>query len=149
MLPCPFWLKINAMDETQILYQYVATSDPYAVRAICNKYGYSLANISPDDDAALAACLQQVVMENGQSALLDIVAIHPDKDLILEANNVTTAAASGTAAKTPCGCQDKEKSAMAQYLPADPSASNSMTSQGNLFLLAAALILAVAIISKP
>lgn len=129
--------------DTNIIYQYIVEADPYAAKAICNKYGYSLANATGPAD--IAACLEDIVGANGQPAFLEILALHPDKDVILEVFGNATVSES---TKTPCGCGDtKKKSAIEAYVPTTDSSTTSIQ-QANVFLIAAALILAVAIISK-
>lgn len=64
------------------IYQYIAHNDPSRAKALCHKYGYQIANVNSKTD--LGKCLQQLVAEEGETAMEDLVMVHPDKDLILE-----------------------------------------------------------------
>lgn len=132
--------------NSNIIYQYIAESDPYSAKAICNKYGLSLANATSSLD--IAGCLEDIVGEHGQSAFLEILALHPDKDVIVEAFGQP--AVSGTH-KTPCGCsgatESKKKPAIESYVPA-PNTANPSMQQANIFLMTAGIIIVAAIILK-
>lgn len=123
------------------IYDYIAINDPDFVRVICNKYGYSIQNVQTVDQ--LGVCLQQIVAEEGEGVFREIVDQHPDKDLILEM--YASEAATAAPGEKKCKC-DGKGSKVQEYLQA-ASGSNGLQ-QGNLFLIAAALILAVAIIVK-
>ena len=60
------------------LYQRVATANPSGARNVIQKYGYEIRTKN------LSQALRMLVGAEGEPALRDIVAIHPDKDLILE-----------------------------------------------------------------
>ena len=62
------------------VYLYIAENNPDAAYEICKKYGFF--NIQSIEE--LAACLQDVVAENGQDSLQEILEIHPEKEVILE-----------------------------------------------------------------
>lgn len=129
-----------------LLYQYIADADPYSAKAICSKYGFSLADAGQTSD--IAECLEQVVAQNGQQAFLEILALHPDKDLILEQYG-SPSMGTATTEKKPCGCggdHAKSNAVLDKYVPSE---SSTVMQQGNIFLIAAALLLAVAIITRP
>jgi hypothetical protein len=100
----------------------------------------------------MAECLQALVQAEGMPALNDLVNIHPDKDLILEAFG--TAPAAGTS--TPgCGCNkcNQDKSVAQQYVDAAQGNNNGGFSiaginQGGLFILGSILILGLVIVSS-
>ena len=71
------------VDATLARYEYIAESDPYASLSVLNKYGLSLQgdNISNQD---IGQAIEQMVASNGEPALTDIMAIHPDKGIIVE-----------------------------------------------------------------
>lgn len=139
MLPCPF--LVNYKFFAVNIYQYIAASNPEFVRVICGKYGYSLQNVQTTDD--LGVCLEQVVAQEGEPAFREIVDEHPDKELILE----MYASSPAQMQEKKCKCQGEKTSKVDQYLNAATGSTSSLQ-QGNLFIVAAALILAVAIISK-
>lgn len=132
------------------VYQYLAQSDPLAAKAICNKFGYRTINIKDKSD--LATALRTVVKEVGEPAVKEIMENHPDKEAILDMCSKTTEhfkSADGTSESVKSGCggckgcsQSKEKD---HYMNATGA---GLAGQTNTFIIAAALLLAVAIISK-
>ena len=64
-------------------YEYIAQAEPYGSLDILNKHGYTLSgeNVTTQD---IGAALEQMVSENGEQALTDIMAIHPDKGILIE-----------------------------------------------------------------
>lgn len=123
------------------IFQYVAQSDPDASISIINKYGYNVERVHASED--LGECLRQLVAEEGEPAMKDIYSIHPDKDQIIELY-----AGSGPAVKKDdCGCKEKSgveksvKSFMNQI-------TNNSNTQIQLCILAAAIFLGAAILSK-
>lgn len=128
------------------VYHYLAHNNPYAAKAICNKFGYRTTNINSKSD--LGDALKQVVSAEGEPALREVVSNHPDKELIIEMyapqHEVYKAADGSTETGKPCnGCAKATEKE--HYLTA---AGFKTSSETNTFLMAAALILAVAIISK-
>lgn len=137
------------------IYQYVAASDPYGVKAIIGKYGYTYDNVETSDD--LGDCLEGVFRAEGLPVLKDIVEMHPDKELIQEyysQNNALAEISHGD-----CGCKKcKEKKNASddsapirnQYYEAaggkPTSDTGLMLHQGNIFLIAAGLLAFAAII---
>lgn len=126
------------------IYYTVACANPTATEAILNKYGYRVDGEPSVDE--LAHYLEQVVTDNGRPALMDILDAHPDKDVILQAFNGNAAPAKIQAAATEqakkCGCGGCQGKTQAG------SGYAHLLSQGNLFLFAGVLILAVAIITS-
>jgi hypothetical protein len=64
------------------VFNYIAESNPYFAKGICQKYGYQTTNIRSKSD--LGHCLKLLVQKHGEGAFQDIMQSHPDKDLILE-----------------------------------------------------------------
>jgi hypothetical protein len=62
------------------VYHYIAQNNPDAANDICKKFGYFQIN-SIDE---LANCLQNIVAQDGESALKDVMSLHPDKDVLIE-----------------------------------------------------------------
>jgi len=141
-------LKLNRHTVAYDIYEYVSANNPLEVKAIINKYGFSFTGVETATD--LGEMLKQVVGEVGISALKDVVAIHPDRDLILEDNGLSQLQPS--TAKGGCGCggcgKKSGKSIAEEYVNSVQHSSGLSLQQGNLFLISAALILAVAIVSK-
>ncbi len=69
--------------DMKLRYDYIAQGEPYASLDVLGKYGYSLqgSNITTQD---VADALDQMVLENGEPALTDVMAIHPDREIIVE-----------------------------------------------------------------
>jgi len=128
------------------IYGYVAASNPYFAKALAHKYGYEF-----DKEQRLDSVLQQLVSYEGEPALMEIVENHPDKELFLDYYKKKFADdAKG----------DKEKSSlpneMATYMnftgqlaAAQQVADNRrLTSETSLMVLAGAVLIAFAIITK-
>ncbi len=127
------------------LYQYIASNAPGDAIAIISKHGYNVAGLQSENDTdGIAACLEQLVDAEGKPAFMDIVALHPDKDVLMEAFADPKSGASK------CSCEGKETKSKGinAYLHAATTNSSSQMQQGHIFLIAAALILAVAIVAK-
>ena len=124
------------------IYTYVAASNPYQAKSLLHKYGYSATNIKDTND--LGICLKKLVSQEGENAFADIISCHPDKGVILEmfaSKKEEHKNCSGD-----CGCKHKE-----QYKNASGDTevkSSSVAQQTSVFILAAALLLAAAIIVK-
>lgn len=135
------------------LYSYIAFNNPHAAKAICHKFGYRVANVKSKED--LAECLRSLVSQEGEPALKAILENHPDKEIILEVYGSPKIdqflGADGTGSKntsTSCTCSKNcECKSKENYMNADGSQTRLAT-QTNVIILAAALFLAVAIISK-
>lgn len=132
------------MDNNISVYQYIAANDPYGAKAVCNKYSYQMQNVQTTDD--VATCLEQLVAQEGESAFRDVMALHPDKDIILELGGSQKQTATQ---KTDGGCKDcggKSSSKIEAAIQAAQQNTGYMH-QGNTFLFAGVLILAVAIVA--
>lgn len=127
------------------VYQYISQTNPYVAKAICHNFGYKLSNVNDNKD--LGVCLEQVVSNEGEDALRQIMANHPDKDLLLELFAKQEYVNMTGNEQVSCSCKHMER-----YANFDGAASevreSRTSSQANTFLMASALILAVAIISK-
>jgi hypothetical protein len=135
------------------LYSYIAFNNPHAAKAICHKFGYRVANVKSKDD--LAECLRSLVATEGEPALKALLENHPDKDIILEVYGSPKIdqflGADGMDSRnlgSSCGCgKNCQCKSRDNYMNADASQTRLAT-QTNVIILAAALFLAVAIISK-
>jgi hypothetical protein len=129
------------------IYTYVATSNPYQAKSILHKYGYSAKDVQTEED--LGVCLKKLVAYEGQDALNDVLQSHPDKNIILEKY-----ASDNKETKTEykncdggCSCGSKRNEYM-NFSGAIDSVSNKSKNEIGLFIIASALLLATAIISK-
>lgn len=127
------------------IYSYVAASNPYFAKALAHKYGYEF-----DKEQSLDTVLQQLVSYEGEPVLMEIVENHPDKDLFFD---FYTKKNSENSTKD----NSKEKvSELAAYMnftgqanAAQQAAQNTkLTSETNLMVLAGAVLIAFAIITK-
>lgn len=145
------------MNAQYDLYNYVAANNPTGAKALLDKYGYDASQVVTVE--ALGSGLATMVKENGEPALRDLLAIHPDKDALLQEFGMTASAApAGTPAKSPCGCGGgggcKGANALAAYLDktdnssgnGNGNATSNMMQHSNMLLVGGILILVVALI---
>lgn len=135
------------------LYNYVAACNPYQVKSILHKYGYSAKNIRNESD--LGICLKQLVASEGEDAFMDVLDSHPDKGVIIEKYLSDTKKEDykkedykNCNGNGNCNCN---KSIEKQYMNFNGNSDNkqsSITKETNVFILAAALMLAASIIVK-
>lgn len=117
------------------VYEYFAASNPFIARNVIESFGYQLRSRD------LASNLRELVNKEGEPALLKIMENHPDKEIILELFEK----------KEPVYKRQESTpdTAYLNYLNASGNSEATRVGlQTNTFLLASALILAVAIISK-
>ena len=84
---------MNNNQNTDAAFMYIAQVNPYDSLNILQKYGIVEDGSSPVTPEMIGGGLSTIVQENGQDALIDVMSIHPDKDIILElfGNSGTTA----------------------------------------------------------
>ena len=135
------------------VYLYIAQNNPDAAYEVCKKYGYF--NVQSFED--LAASLQSIVAEHGESALKEVLDIHPDKEVILEMNDkkkveeppleviIQKVFDRNKPVEKDCSCM-KNADATAAAVSAQPQQSASV-SQTNTYILVGALIVSIAILS--
>lgn len=120
------------------LYQRVATANPSGARSVIHKYGYEIRTKN------LSQALRMLVGAEGEPALRDIVAIHPDKDLILECYADTKKA---DHKDDDCKCKDKQEQ---NYLNAagQLTEAQKQTQLTNTFLIVSAVMILGALIIR-
>jgi hypothetical protein len=67
------------MNQSPNIYSYTASTNPYFVKCIAHKYGYTF-----DKTQSLGSVLQQLVAMEGEPVLMEIVENNPDKELFME-----------------------------------------------------------------
>ena len=67
------------MSQSVNLYTYTAASNPYFVRCLAHKYGYTF-----DKTQELGSVLQQLVAMEGEPVLMEIIENNPDKELFFD-----------------------------------------------------------------
>ena len=126
------------------IYDYIANSNPSASSRIINSFGYSVS-----DPSDMSSNLRYLVTQEGEPALKAILDAHPDKDIIIE-----TFGTPKMEPQTSCNCKGRNCSCGRGDFANASGSENGITQasmsahQTNVFLFAAALILAVAIITK-
>lgn len=123
------------------IYTYIASSNPYQAKSILHKYGYSARDVKDEKD--LGICLKKLVTYEGEDALVDILDSHPDKGVLIEKYVSEQKRTEYKNADGGCGCKNKDN----EYKNFVGSESKS-SKEVSIFILASALILALAIISK-
>jgi hypothetical protein len=136
-IPYPFF-NIILMD----LYTYTATNNPHLAKSLLHKFGYSANNVKTNED--LGICLRQLVSQEGESAFFDILENHPDKGVIIEMYNSQNKE-NNKKDYNSCSCCQKNYMNFSGQAENKPS---SISKETSVFILASALILAAAIISK-
>lgn len=134
------------------IFDYIASSRTNDAVAVIQQYGYQLQDVQTTDD--LSTALTKLVQAEGEPAMKSILAIHPDKEAILEEFAAKTPSPANTAGCPGCNGQR----AINQYLadagaaPAAQQQNNSvgnfLQSQGNLFLIAGFLLVTVALLKS-
>jgi hypothetical protein len=124
------------------IYTYVASSNPYQAKSILHKYGYSAKDIKDEKD--LGICLKKLVSYEGEDAFIDILESHPDKGVIIEKYNADNKKVEYKNADGGCGCKNHDK----QYMNFVGNPESKSSKEIGVYIIATALILAVAIISK-
>jgi hypothetical protein len=127
------------------IYTYVASSNPYQAKAILHKYGYSIRDVKDSKD--LGVCLKSLVALEGEDAFNDIIENHPDRGLLFEVKEKSIGeqyANLDGSKKCNCNCSKND----AEYLNFIGSSASKSVKETSVYILAAALLLAAAIIVK-
>jgi hypothetical protein len=67
------------MTQSANIYSYTAASNPYFVKCLAHKYGYTFEKTQP-----LGSVLQQLVAMEGEPVLMEIIENNPDKELFFD-----------------------------------------------------------------
>lgn len=132
------------MPQNINMYSYVAASNPYFAKSLLHKFGYVV-----EKDQQLGNALQQLVAYEGEPALMAIIENNPDKELFMEyfEKNMPK--------KEDCGC-NKGSDKLIEYMnfsgqiqaAASLQDNKKTTTETSLMVLAGAMLIAFAIISK-
>ncbi|MFY8161486.1 MAG: hypothetical protein ACOVNU_09165 [Candidatus Kapaibacteriota bacterium] len=71
--------KFVIMNQGANIYSYTASTNPYFVKCIAHKYGYTFEKTQP-----LGSVLQQLVAMEGEPVLMEIIENNPDKELFMD-----------------------------------------------------------------
>jgi hypothetical protein len=129
------------MSQGANIYSYTASTNPYFVKCIAHKYGYTFEKTQP-----LGTVLQQLVAMEGEPVLMEIIENNPDKELFMDYFNK----------KYPIKDENKidASKSIVDYMnfsgqQAMVVAENKrITSETSIMVLAGAVIIAFAILSK-
>lgn len=127
------------------IYSYIAATNPYFAKSLAHKYGYEF-----DKDQRLDSVLQQLVSYEGEPVLTEIIENHPDKDLFLEYFKTKNEKESkGDKDKTSVSEISAYMNFTGQLAAVQQTAENRrLTSETSLMVLAGAILIAFAIITK-
>tara|TARA_R110000868_G_scaffold101361_3_gene279075 strand:+ start:5345 stop:5740 length:396 start_codon:yes stop_codon:yes gene_type:complete len=128
------------------LYTYVASSNPYQAKAILHKYGYSIKDARTESD--LGQCLKSLVAYEGEDAFHDILDSHPDKGVIVEIYAKQNVKSEDT---KKCNCNGNSCSCNREHYFLNASGNDTPSKsvrETSIYIMAAALLLAAAIIVK-
>lgn len=126
------------------IYDYVAGTNPSEATRIINSFGYSVS-----DNRDMGANLRYLVANEGEPALKAVLNAHPDKNVLLEVFSTPSMEPQEKCTCKGKGCSCKRDDyANASGSEGGITQASMSAHQTNVFLFAAALILAVAIITK-
>lgn len=132
------------------VFHYIAETNPYAAKSVCHSLGYKISNVKTSED--LGNCLKKIVAQEGEEGFKKVMEHHPDKDVLMELFGKPEKEymnASGNESGCRCGYHHPMGQHHEHYLSFDgKSEAKSASLQANTFIIAAALILAVAVIAK-
>ena len=122
----------------------MAAANPYFVKSLAYKYGYEY-----DKDQPLSSVLQQLVSYEGEPVLMEIIENNPDKDLFMEyfeKKHMEKADKEQKPALTPELAYMNFTGQLAAVQ--NVAESRKVTQETSLMLLAGAVLIAFAIITK-
>jgi hypothetical protein len=127
------------------IYSYIAATNPYFAKSLAHKYGYEF-----DKEQRLDSVLQQLVSYEGEPVLKEIIENHPDKELFMEYfNNNVKSDKKDEKEKTSISEISAYMNFTGQLAAAQQTAENRrLTSETSLMVLAGAILIAFAIITK-
>lgn len=133
------------MAQNINMYSYVAASNPYFAKSLLHKFGYVV-----EKDQPLGSALQQLVAYEGEPALMAIVENNPDKELFMEYFEKSM-----PKKEADCGCNNGNNK-LFDYMnfsgqiqaAAQLQENKKTTTETSLMVLAGAMLIAFAIISK-
>lgn len=136
------------------VYTYIAEKNPYGAKAVCHSLGYKVTGVKNSSD--LGYCLAQIVDKEGEAGLKKVMEQHPDKDIICELFSEKNTSVNDMPKNYEFAGVNQNSNYHDQYaqryvnFDGQREFQNSVisTSANNTVLIASALIIAVAIISK-
>lgn len=127
------------------VYQYIAEANPEGAYEICKKYGF----FQIADSQEMGDCLERIVAQEGEGALTEVMALHPDKEVLFELFDKKKEEPKKLVGEV----GDAERRIMrrmsmnARNNMMNANGAQNLPNQTNTYILVAALIVSVAIIS--
>jgi len=130
------------MSQGVNIYSYTAASNPYFVKCLAHKYGYTF-----QKDQTLGSVLQQLVAMEGEPVLMEIIENNPDKDLFLDYYNKKFPKTEEKSEKqnSPSILDYMNFSGQAQAMSI--AENKRITTETSVMVLAGAVIIALAIVT--
>jgi hypothetical protein len=126
------------------IYHYTAATNPYFVKSLAHKYGYQF-----DKDQRLDTVLQQLVSYEGEPVLMEIIENNPDKDLFMEYFERKHQKKDEQKSQPVQSELSNYMNFTGQLAAIQQTAENKkLTSETSLMVLAGAILIAFAIITK-
>ena len=133
--------KFVIMSQGANIYSYTASTNPYFVKCIAHKYGYTFEKTQP-----LGTVLQQLVAMEGEPVLMEIIENNPDKELFMDYfNKKYPKVLEGTKEDTTKSIVDYMNFSGQQAMVI--AENKKITTETSVMVLAGAVIIALAIIS--
>lgn len=116
------------------IFEYIALSDPRKAASVVNRFGYKFTTdrMNPKQ---LGALLRDLVAKEGQPAMLALLEIHPDKDVILEQFSSSGCGCNG---EKDCKCSSSGNKMMNATGPADPVMQSAVINSNSNAVMASA-----------
>lgn len=118
------------------VYTYIVECNPHEAYEVCKKYGFF--NIESKEQ--MADCLEIIVAQEGEGAFKDVMELHPDKEVLVELFTKKEEPA-------PVKVEEPKQVSADGMMNANGVAPSNLVNQTNTYILVAALIISVAIIS--
>lgn len=125
------------------MLNYIAASDPQGAMNVINNFGYNVGGVNSTED--LADMLYELVNQEGEEAVVALAKIHPDREVIVEANvpQDNGNGKNGKSQESFCGCKSCRKYVNKAGL-GDLFGGNAAT----LLIISGTILLTAAIIYK-
>lgn len=133
-------LKFVIMTQGANIYSYTAVTNPYFVKCIAHKYGYTFEKTQP-----LGTVLQQLVAMEGEPVLMEIIENNPDKELFMDYFNKKYPQLKEDTKNDTKGIIDYMNFSGQQAMVI--AENKKITTETSVMVLAGAVIIALAIIS--
>jgi hypothetical protein len=128
------------MSQGANIYSYTASTNPYFVKCIAHKYGYTFEKTQP-----LGTVLQQLVAMEGEPVLMEIIENNPDKELFMDYFNKKYPQLKEDTKNDSKGIMDYMNFSGQQAMVI--AENKKITTETSVMVLAGAVIIALAIIS--